>query len=124
VAVSRIDHVNIRTPDMAGTIAFFRDMLGMTPIAAPGRDMAENTWLLDAGGKAAVHVNHRADVPGAGNGAFHHVALECTGHDGMLQRLCDAGHDVRTNRIDALGLRQLFVHDPNGVLVELNFRGD
>jgi hypothetical protein len=32
--------------------------------------------------------------------------------------------DHRINRVPAAGLRQLFVHDPDGVLLELNFFGD
>ena len=34
------------------------------------------------------------------------------------------GIDHRTNALPAIGLRQIFVYDPNGVLLELNFPAD
>ncbi len=120
-----IDHVNIRTPDMAGTIAFFRDMLEMEITAAPGRQVEHNAWLLDQAGRAVIHLlRQKPGAPvGDDNGAFDHVALECSGYDALLERLGRNGYRVRTNEVAEIGLRQIFVHEPNGVLLELNFRG-
>ncbi|WP_299309771.1 VOC family protein [uncultured Croceicoccus sp.] len=121
-----IDHVNIRTPDMDGTIAFFRDMLDMEITAAPGRRVEHNARLLDEAGRAVVHLlREKPGAPvGEDNGAFDHVALECSGYDALLERLGRNGYRVRTNEVAEIGLRQIFVHEPNGVLLELNFRGD
>jgi catechol 2,3-dioxygenase-like lactoylglutathione lyase family enzyme len=57
-------------------------------------------------------------------GSIHHVALGCEGYDEMLARLDAAGLTSRTNEVTAIGLRQIFTMDPNGVLFELNFFGD
>jgi hypothetical protein len=60
---------------------------------------------------------------GPGSGAVHHIALDCGGHDDMVARLERLGVQHRRNAVPAIGLRQIFVHDPNGVMVELNFPG-
>ncbi|WP_374146734.1 hypothetical protein [Sphingomonas sp. 28-63-12] len=42
----------------------------------------------------------------------------------MIAALATMAIDCRLNRVDAIGLRQVFTADPNGVLLELNFFGD
>jgi hypothetical protein len=42
----------------------------------------------------------------------------------MLARLAARGLACQCNRVDAIGLRQIFTLDPNGVLLELNFFAD
>ncbi len=41
----------------------------------------------------------------------------------MLARLDRLGLAYRCTGVASVGLRQVFVRDPNGVLLELNFRG-
>ncbi len=52
------------------------------------------------------------------------IALRCTGYGATLDRIAAMALDHRANTVAAAGLRQLFVHDPDGVLLELNFFGD
>ena len=59
---------------------------------------------------------------GTDTGAVHHVALACSGHDGMIERLDRMGLPHRGNHVVAIDLKQIFVRDPNGVLLELNYR--
>jgi hypothetical protein len=40
----------------------------------------------------------------------------------MLARLAEQGVTPSQNLLDDIGLKQLFLHDPNGVAIELNFR--
>lgn len=126
-----IDHVNIRTPDPARAIAFYRDVLGMTASITPGLDdPARGGWMLDEAGHAAVHIGHAA-LPypsdgavlwrGGGEGAVHHVALTCTDRPALEARLAASGVAWTENRVPQIGLTQLFVPDPDGVLLELNF---
>jgi hypothetical protein len=42
----------------------------------------------------------------------------------MIARLKSRRLDHRLNTVPAVGLRQVFTLDPNGVLLELNFFGD
>ena len=58
---------------------------------------------------------------GQDTGAVHHVALACYGHDAMLATLDRLGLEHRENHVVAIDLKQIFVRDPNGVLLELNY---
>ena len=133
VTVKRLDHVNIQTLALAETARFFNDVLELAARPAfPGANMAEVIWMFDAEERPIVHIT----VPGMtfakdaerpirdDTGALHHVAFECDGHAAMLVRLNRLGLAYRCRDIAAIGLRQVFVSDPNGVLLELNFRAD
>jgi catechol 2,3-dioxygenase-like lactoylglutathione lyase family enzyme len=126
-----LDHVNIQTPDVARTARFLADVLDLRPAPPfPGADMGQVTWLFDAADRPIIHVtapgmtfaDDPAPVPGSGTGALHHVAFACTGHDAMIARLERLGLAFRVRDIAPIGLRQIFVSEPNGVLLELNYR--
>jgi catechol 2,3-dioxygenase-like lactoylglutathione lyase family enzyme len=114
MAVRKIDHVNIRTPRVADTVRFYVDLLGMKAVPRPGtEDMASSAWLCDATGQAAIHV---------GSGRVHHAAFECSDYSAMRARLEAGNQIVGLSEVPQIALRQIFVRDPNGILVELNFR--
>ena len=128
--VKNLNHVNIQTRDMAGTVAFYNDLLGLEARVAPQRDPALRQWLYDSRDMAVIHLNlfgsdntvPRDVQPGAPTGAIHHVAFECDGFDEMIDRLKARGLAFERADIPSIGLRQIFVTDPNNVLLELNFR--
>jgi catechol 2,3-dioxygenase-like lactoylglutathione lyase family enzyme len=133
VSVRKLDHVNLRTPLLAETCAFFRDLLDMTVTPPPGvPDTCRGAWICDGEGHPAVHlvdasVRIGGDKGGlecerSGTGVLHHVAFECDDYEAMLDRMTGRGLDPRRAEIPEIGLRQLFIKDPNGMLVELNFR--
>jgi len=131
MTVRALDHVNLRVADVAATVAFYQDLLGMTATPPPGAsDVSRSVWLCDGAGRAVIHASDaRMRTPtgegGAakhGSGVVDHVALECTAYDDMDARLTAAGCDLRRNTVPQISLRQLFLVDPDGVLVELNFR--
>ncbi len=130
--ITGFDHLNIRTMNVEGTLRFFRDLLGMRISPLPGRsDLAMGGWVLDPTGQALIHVNHGdygyptdadfAPVTGAGSGPVHHLALKCAGFDQLRQRLVDAQVKFTQNLLPEYKLRQLFLQEPNGIFVELNF---
>lgn len=129
--VKHLDHVNIQTLDVAATARFFTDVLDLDarPMA-PGVALDDVTWMFDAADRPIVHLN-RPGVTFAEDaarplrpdtGALNHVAFECAGYDSMRARLDTLGTAYRTREVAAIGLKQLFVDDPNGVRLELNFR--
>lgn len=126
--VGGLDHVNILTDDLEGACAFYAAALGLTraerPHAVAGH---KGAWMCDAAGRALVHLQWNdpardfgAHVPGAPTGAFHHVSFRCTGFAEARARLEARGIAHRVNDGN-YGLRQLFVTDPDGIAVELNF---
>ncbi len=61
-------------------------------------------------------------APAAGTGAFDHVAFNAEDFDAVLARLGRQGVTPARNLVSRSGMRQLFVFDPNGVKIEINFR--
>jgi len=131
--VEAIDHVNIITDDLDTSARFYSDVVGLTRRdGPPPLTKANAQWMIDASGRPVVHLNtpdapkafDRATPSGPQTGALHHVALRCAGYAAMIERLEARAIEHRINRVDVIGLRQIFVSDPNGVLLELNFFGD
>lgn len=134
MTVETIDHVNIRTADVAATCQFFATLLDMEIRNSPGMaDRTMGAWICDREGRAVIHVGSTAILyPGEevavlspeGSGRIHHVALRCRGFDAMVQKLDGLAMPYRTNRVEEVGLRQIFLTETNGILLELNFFGD
>jgi hypothetical protein len=59
--------------------------------------------------------------PRSGTGSFDHIALLATDWPQMRAR-CQAHRvDYVERRVPELGLHQVFLHDPSGVTLELNY---
>lgn len=129
MTVEALDHVNIVTEDLDRAEIFYRELLGLDSRPAPAPlTHATARWMYDTSGRAVLHLNSRAaprlmdrDMSPGPTGALHHVAFRCVGRDVVLARLDALGLDYRCNEVPAARLRQLFVTDPDGVLLELNF---
>ena len=129
--VDALDHVNVITADLEGTVRFYAELLGLEPRDGPPPLTHENArWMYDQSGRAVVHINtldcprayERGVAPGP-TGALHHVALRCSGYEELRARLARRGLEHQINLVSAIGLKQIFVLDPNQVLLELNFFG-
>jgi catechol 2,3-dioxygenase-like lactoylglutathione lyase family enzyme len=130
--VESLDHVNIITPDLEGSARFYAELLDLEPRDGPPpltHDTAR--WMYDAAGRAVLHLNSvdcrraydREVTPGP-TGSLHHVALRCSGFEELRARLVRRGLEYKINNVTAIGLKQIFVLDPNQVLLELNFFGE
>jgi catechol 2,3-dioxygenase-like lactoylglutathione lyase family enzyme len=130
--IKALDHVNVIAVDLDATARFYAEIFGLERRDAPPPLTPQTAqWMYDDAGRAIIHVNsldcrrtYERDVAPGPTGSIHHVALGCEGYDEMLARLGAAGLTSRTNEVTAIGLRQIFTMDPNGVLFELNFFGD
>lgn len=131
--LNALDHVNIITDDLQGTVRFFVEMFDLDVRDGPEPLPPEHVqWLYDDSGRAIFHINskemqqayHRETQAGPTTGAIHHVALDCSDHQAFIVRFEAHGIDYRLNNIPSIQLKQLFFSEPNGVLLELNFRGE
>ncbi len=131
--VSGIDHVNILTDDLEATASFYERALGFRRSENPSLRMGIfGYWMRDAEDRPIIHLVDRltggerydAYRPGASANALHHVALRCTGFEQTRARLEEMAVDHRVNDLQHIGLRQIFVVDPNAVNLELNFSAD
>ncbi len=118
----KIDHITLNSSDLAKTCAFYGDALGFDVQLKEGRGQ-KGAWLsLD--GHPCVHVMSRAPEQSPGiRGQMDHFAIEATGLAEIRRRLGRAGLAFRENPIPEMDLHQLVLRDPDGVKVELNFRG-
>lgn len=137
MAIDKLDHCAIRTNDLEGTRDFFVNVVGLAvgprpPVKFPGY------WLY-SGDTAVVHLFGGADMgddeltaylgekdPASlrGGGAVDHLAFRASGLADMRERLDKANSRYFERTLPQFGLHQLFVEDPNGVTLELNYAAE
>ena|SRR5271154_4919575 len=116
--LSRLDHVTILCGDLAQSRTFYANALGLIdgdrpPFNFPG------AWLwLD--GRPVVHLVGGRNTGTKGTGSFDHVAFAASDIDATRARLTKAGIAFRETKVPDRPLHQIFVTDPDGVMIELN----
>jgi catechol 2,3-dioxygenase-like lactoylglutathione lyase family enzyme len=145
--VKKLDHCNILTDKLAETIDFYVTALDMrVSPPARGKDTSEGAYIYDNDDWPVLHVqgidpedperrfarvrDRLGDLAGtlsidafSGSGAIEHIALLCTGYERLAERLSRLGLPMRTNEVPGRDLRQIFIKDPNGIVLELSFFG-
>lgn len=134
----RLAHYAIRTRDLAASTRFYEVVLGLRagyrpPFGFPG------AWLYapDDEGADSQGVVHLIAEPAAGaralgaylgdrataegSGAVDHLAFTDGDWPDRRARCEAAGITFVERTVPALGLRQVFLVDPSGVTVELNY---
>jgi catechol 2,3-dioxygenase-like lactoylglutathione lyase family enzyme len=135
MGVSRLEHVTIRCARRQDTRDFYVDLIGLTEGDRPNFPFRGH-WLY-LGGTPVVHLVEALDHPGAWTGSatgalggslpgkdtgpFDHVAFRGSDFDAMRRKLVERGIAFRERVVPGRPLKQLFVPDPEGVMVELNF---
>lgn len=122
--VQAINHINVAVPSplMQQVRDFYVDAIGLED-RQRGAGTRSGYWLY-GGDAPLVHLMlPRGDdlEPVKGSGAIDHVAFTCTDLEAMKARLEQAGVSYRMREDPDAGFVQLFVADPAGVQVELNF---
>ena len=122
--IHSLDHVNINTADAPATLDFYCGVLGLVDDRSRRPDFDfPGAWLF-VGDRAVIHLNFVDAEPGTAANAIDHIAFECAGYDSTRSALDERGLEYRASERPDDELFQLFLVDPNGVKVELNFRGD
>ncbi|MCP5145383.1 MAG: VOC family protein [Gammaproteobacteria bacterium] len=135
MALLRMEHYLVLTHDLTATHAFYRDVLGLADGFRPDLGFP-GAWLY-LGDVPCLHIaewhtytrhSNALGIPvtreSDSTGAFDHIAFTGNDYDGMISRLERAAIRFHRNGIAPTGLRQLFLDDPNGVKIELNFFPD
>jgi catechol 2,3-dioxygenase-like lactoylglutathione lyase family enzyme len=116
-----LDHVNIAgsAPLIERCRAFYVDVLGLTQGPRPAF-RSRGFWLY-ASGSPIVHLTEKEhDAPGA-RAALDHFAFLCQGLEDTMARLTKHGIEFELDPARDTKPAQLFLQDPAGVSVELNF---
>jgi catechol 2,3-dioxygenase-like lactoylglutathione lyase family enzyme len=125
--VRALDHVNVRTVDVAASAQFYAELLNLEVRNPPGNMTANQAlWLCDQEGRAIIHlVQHPEDKAAPGpTGPIDHVALSCVGKRELIERLQQRGAQCDVFDLKAVGRTLVFTRDPHGILLELNFEGE
>ena len=132
--ISHIEHFLIAATDMDRTRDWYCSVLGMQVGWHP--DFGFPVCWLYLGGRDVVHISQSAQRAsqrqraylggtaqdmGAGTGAIDHIAFHATGLAETMAHLRGAGVEFKERRANGQALYQLFMFDPNGIKVELNF---
>lgn len=120
-----IDHINIAGPPalLEQVRDFYCGILGLEEGFRP-RFQRGGTWLYTAD-RAIVHLSENPGLEGSGqSGHLDHVAFQTSGLEAMGGRLKANGVEYRVNYIPELNMTQLFLKDPAGTGIEINFPGE
>lgn len=114
-----LDHFNVFCKDLDATVRFYERYVGLTngdrpPFPFPG------AWMY-AGEKAILHIVSETGRGDKGSGAIDHIAINCSDIRGTLDQIKKDNMPFEVRKVPARPLQQVFVHDPDGVMIELNF---
>jgi catechol 2,3-dioxygenase-like lactoylglutathione lyase family enzyme len=132
--LAHIAHYLIAANDMQQTRDWYCNVLGMEEGWHP--DFGFPVVWLYLNGVDVVHIGQNAKQAtenqkaylgrtsqdtGSGTGAIDHIAFLATGLDETMARLRKHHVDFKERRANGQALYQVFMFDPNGIKVELNF---
>jgi len=125
--IEDIIHVAIKTEDLEATNSFYTEILGAKFAQRPPMDIP-GSWLDFHGTQIHVLAGEKAFTEENnvryGSGTVDHIAVKASRYDEMKQTAVVHGLEYRENDIKEAGLWQLFLKDPNGIVIELNFWKD
>ena len=122
MSVGVLDHFNIRTRNLGATVRFYEDILGLEKGPRPNFAFP-GAWMY-SDGRAVVHlvdISPTDEPQKPDSGVVHHVAFVSSGFRDKKQRLQGKGVAFEAREVPGGDLWQIFVTDPNGVLIELNY---
>lgn len=139
MAIKRLDHFSVRTLNLEASLRFYTDIMGFTPGFRPPFNFPGH-WLYNAEpypeSNGVVHLigidpddpqglkdylGDRDPESMQGSGAVDHMAFLATDVKSMRERLTRHGLPWRERDVPSLNLLQVFLEDPSGVTIELNY---
>jgi catechol 2,3-dioxygenase-like lactoylglutathione lyase family enzyme len=130
LGVSGLEHVLVLSQDIESAREFYEQAVGLRTGERPPLQF-DGYWLY-AGDVPCLHIADRASyaahaetlglaVADAGGGAVDHIAFGAADYAAVSERLTRAGIVPVLNEVPG-GPRQFFLHDPDGLRVEINVR--
>jgi len=115
-----LDHVNLRTANVARLTEFYASVLGLELGARPAFAFG-GAWLY-CGERAVIHLVEVGEQPEpSGELRMEHFAFVADGFDDLVRRLEAAGVEYRTSQLFGTSTRQLNLRDPDGNRLHIDF---
>tara|TARA_Y100000588_G_scaffold315592_1_gene343774 strand:- start:725 stop:1183 length:459 start_codon:yes stop_codon:yes gene_type:complete len=141
MGIKRLDHVNFVTHDPQATIGFYCDVIGLSLGNKLSIDTSQSLYFYIPGSSIAIlHVGNAkagnnqpkfkrfADLDSQHSGTFSTgaldhfcLAVDMNDYDLFIKRFDMKKLDYQTYCHEDMALKQIWLLDPNGVRVELNF---
>jgi glyoxylase I family protein len=126
MAVQSLHHFNIRASqaELLVLCDFYSNVIGLTP--GPRPPFRSSGFWLYAQGVPVLHLTvapASESLPDVGDrhSAADHIAFRCSDLEGTLERLRRHAVAHSIDRVPLVNEVQIFLRDPSGVGVELNF---
>lgn len=132
--LTELNHYFVRTKDLERSRSFYCEVLGLALMPRP--DLPFPGYWLGVNDKVQVHMGPdgiqdaathyfgtRAGSARDNAGVIDHIAFQGTDPEAFFARLRLLGVPLRTRHIDQIQLFQIFIADPDGLMIELNFPG-
>jgi catechol 2,3-dioxygenase-like lactoylglutathione lyase family enzyme len=131
--LEHMEHLLLQAEDLEATKDWYVDVLGMR--VGPCPDFKFPVYWLYVGDRDVLHLTQgganvsqnrktyvgQESTATRGSGVIDHVAFRATGLEAMIAHLTARKIEFKERQVNDQGLYQLFLFDPNGVKVELNF---
>ena len=134
--LTNLEHYLVRAKDMEATKDFYVDALGFRVGHRPPFDFAGYWLYLGDADAACVHLipaapNEKADAyleveagEAHGSGAIDHLAFRGTDLKGFAAKMKKLDISFLHRVVPDMGLHQVFIKDPDGVTLELNYAAE
>jgi catechol 2,3-dioxygenase-like lactoylglutathione lyase family enzyme len=134
--LSHIEHFLVQTESIEKTRDWYVRVLGLRE--GPHPDFKFPVCWLYLGDKDVIHITQggaavsenrkkyvgQESTATRGSGVVDHIAFRATGLRGMLEHLKREKVEFKQRMVSDQGLYQLFLFDPNGIKIELNYAND
>ena len=122
MTIRRLDHVTILTTDTQKTVKFYVEVIGLTRGVRPNFAFP-GAWLY-CHDKPIFHIIEKPIIP-ANCGIIDHIAFWGEGLQSYINKLNKSNISYELTQLPDEGCDykawQLFVLDPNGACIEINF---
>ncbi|MTI30985.1 VOC family protein [Xanthovirga aplysinae] len=125
MTVIGINHINIKAPKalLKEVKEFYTKILGLKVGFRPEFN-SEGYWLY-ANNQPLVHLSeNEKEKEGESLGHFDHFAFSCSDLKHYVQQLKNANIVFKSSYLPEVNTTQLFLRDPAGIRVELNFKNE
>ena len=132
--LTELNHYFVRANDLERSRRFYCEVLGFEEMPRPGFPFPG--YWLGVGGRIQVHMGphgipnselyYLGTTPRAAtdnSGVVDHIAFTATDPDAFAAHLRSLRVPARNRYLPAVRLFQMFVRDPDGIMIELNFNG-